>query len=603
MTNWKKFKFVLSVEFKKLNRLFLLGVIAASSEIVTIAVIYSLLTVMSDPSKIGNIPIYSDLVKFVSPDNSQSIIVFYIAIILLIIACSLCRTFVVWKTNFTIAFVRNSLCVRLLSSYLQRDYLFHLSNNSSELSKNVLSEIDLFIVHYFTPIAQLIVNVLIFVSITLSICFIDWKLTAITIIFFLMVYLLIFMVVRTRLKWLGEQKVLANRNRYTVVSEAFGGIRNIKLHNTQSEFVRRFKAPSRDFSQITAGIQTLSQVPRFIVEGFVVILLASLTLTQFYLAESQSLELFFPKIGVFGFAALKILPTLQLIYHSASLIRSSSKSLDILCDGLNTQTDATLRLHSEATITFEDKLELINVSFTFPGQDEPSVRDLNIEIRCGESVAIVGRSGSGKSTFADLLMGLLNATDGLIKVDGRILDFSNLNEWKKIIGYVPQDIFVSDADIYSNVAFAQHPNSIDYARVKKCCMIAQIDELLDNASNSQTVRKTLGEKGSRLSGGQKQRLGIARALYSQPKFIVFDEATSALDNYTERRVVEAVDRLKPDITSVIVAHGLNTVIQADKIIVMKNGCVCCSGSYEYLEANCDEFRKLNQMNETETETL
>jgi len=240
-----------------------------------------------------------------------------------------------------------------------------------------------------------------------------------------------------------------------------------------------------------------------------------------------------------------------------------------------------------------ETLEVNGVTFAYPGVDaaRPSLQDISVTIAHGETMGIVGGTGAGKTTLTDILLGLLRPQSGEIRVDGVTLDDSNLRRWRASVGYVPQEIFLTDSTVSQNIALGLPPEEIDPAKVERAARMAQIhDFVVSSLPNGYDT--LVGERGVRLSGGQRQRIGIARALYNDPDLLVFDEATSALDNLTERELMEEIGALSGAKTVIMIAHRLSTVRACDKIIVLDGGRIVGQGSYDELEAENETFRRL-----------
>ena len=284
-------------------------------------------------------------------------------------------------------------------------------------------------------------------------------------------------------------------------------------------------------------------------------------------------------ISLFAFSAFRLIPSTNKVFNSIQHIRFCLPSVLIIKDSLNLKIEKIIT-NNNKDVLLNDSIEIKNISFSYnPGFVKPSLKNVSFTIKKNSSIGIIGESGSGKSTLIDLLLGLLVPTNGTILVDGKDLnesDFS-LRSWQKNIGYVPQNIYLTDDSIRNNIAFGLSPSEIDEEKVLKVVKECQLEEFVDSLNDR--LNTLVGERGARLSGGQRQRIGIARALYSNPSILVFDEATSSLDLETERSIISLIENMR-NRTVIIVAHRLSTVKHCDYIVKLKKGSILETGSYD-----------------------
>jgi len=304
-----------------------------------------------------------------------------------------------------------------------------------------------------------------------------------------------------------------------------------------------------------------------------------------------------PVMALYAFAGSRLLPALQAVYKALSALRFGKPALDTLYleftevgFGTASHGDAPAPVRS-GKFALEDRLEFSNVSYIFPNAEAPALKDISVTIKARTTVALVGSTGAGKTTLADVILGLLPPSSGDVRVDGVSLTAENIPSWQCNIGYVPQHIFLADDTVAGNIAFGVPIEEIDHSAVERAARIAEVHDFIVSrmAEGYQTF---VGERGIRLSGGQRQRIGIARALYHDPDVLVLDEATSALDNLTERAVMDAVHNLGHRKTIIIIAHRTSTVRECDRIFMLQHGSLTGEGTYdEMLESN-EQFRRL-----------
>ncbi|MFW6175185.1 MAG: ABC transporter ATP-binding protein, partial [Acidobacteriota bacterium] len=400
----------------------------------------------------------------------------------------------------------------------------------------------------------------------------------------------IFLAIRQRQRQMGKDRLAANKGRFEVLAETFGGIKEIKLLAREDEVQRRFTAPSYAFARATARNAVIAQIPRYALEA---IAFGGIVLIVLYLlGRGQELQSLLPILGLYAFAGYRLMPSLQQIFQGMTNIRFNAAALEHLLDDLPTLGEARSRPElSGPPLRLRESLRFRDVAFAYPTAPSPIFRGLDLEIAAGTSTAFVGETGSGKSTLADLILGLLRPDAGVIEVDGEPLTDANLRRWQKNLGYVPQSIFLANDTITRNIAFGLADEHVDRAAVERAARAACIHGFIrrELPHGYDTV---VGERGVRLSGGQRQRIGIARALYHDPQVLVFDEATSSLDGLTEDSVLQAIVELARSRTLIMIAHRLSTVRACDRILLLSRGEILDAGRYDELLRSSPEFRAL-----------
>lgn len=383
----------------------------------------------------------------------------------------------------------------------------------------------------------------------------------------------------------------ANARRFKIASEAFGGIKAVKLMGSEDTFVQRYSAYSFQYAKHNATAEVLSALPLYALEtvafgGIILIVL-------YLLATRGDLAQVLPLAGLFTFAGYRMMPAMQQIYSGAIQLRFNLAVLDTLHEALQVGVATTERRDSRdiEPLPFKDKLELHAITFRYPRTAEPVIRDLSLTIKAGSSVAFAGKTGSGKTTISDIILGLLPVDGGSMRVDGVEIGSENLRRWQRNLGYVPQDIYLQDDTIAANIAFGMADKEVDMAAVERAARIANIHDFIVGEL-PQGYESMIGERGVRLSGGERQRVGIARALYHDPAVLVLDEATSALDGATERMVFAAIENIARVKTLIIIAHRLTTVRKCDVVYVIDDGRIIARGTYgELMESNA-KFREM-----------
>lgn len=492
----------------------------------------------------------------------------------------------------------HTISCRLLASYLAQPYPFFLDKHSSDMGPRVLVEAAQVVARYLRPVAELAAAGLTTSAIILLLVWVDPVMAFAVFGILGGIYLLIYLVTRHRLNRLGQIRVDSNRKRYRFVNEALTGIKDIKLVGREAAYLNRFAVPSVTMARNEVKIDVLSQVPPIALQAVGmggVIFLCVVLLRPESTESDGGLGALLPLLGVFALAGQRLLPELSKVYGALTLMQSGRAAVDIVYHDLAAYGGGgELPGTPPPAMGLRTAFALDNVRYTYPNASRAGLNGVSVTIRAGEKIGIVGTTGAGKTTLADIILGLLDPDQGRLVVDGTPIAPENQRAWMRSVGYVPQDIFLTDAPVAENIALGIEPGAIDMDRLQRAARIARIDQFIrdDLPEGYQTH---VGERGVRLSGGQRQRIGIARALYHDADLIVFDEATSALDNLTERDVMEAIDALPGDKTVVMIAHRLSTVKRCDRIIVLDRGEVVGCDTWDALMAENAVFRRIAQL--------
>jgi ABC-type multidrug transport system fused ATPase/permease subunit len=386
---------------------------------------------------------------------------------------------------------------------------------------------------------------------------------------------------------IGERMAQSDLDAWSALMPGINGFREARLSATGGVFVDRFRQAKDRRAAASRELSLISELPKYILEIGLVLSIAVISILLFATGSpAQAMSV----IGVFAAASTRILPTINRLVATVGGIRAGEVGLSILADEVRAlDQHAEHEERPDASRTFTGDIELDGVEFAFSDSAEPVLHSVTTVIPDGRTTAFVGSSGAGKSTLLDVILGLLDPTSGMVLCGGRDVR-SDRAGWYAGLGVVPQDVFLLDESLASNIAFADRPEEIDHARLARAVDLAQLTEMVEGLPDGLETR--VGERGVRMSGGQRQRIGIARALYREPSVLVLDEATSALDNVTERRLTETINALRGSMTILIVAHRLSTVRHADKIVYMSHGTIAGEGSFDQLVEECSGFNEL-----------
>ncbi len=489
----------------------------------------------------------------------------------------------------------HNMASRLLGNYLSRPYVFFLNENSSNLSKNVLGEVNQVLTGYITPLFNTTTDLIVGLSICLVIIIIDPVAAGLVTLSIGGIYGGIYLLVRKALITFGNRRLDANRERYKSTIEVMEGIKDVKLLGKERFFLEKFIKPSKKMAKANIRIAVIGKVPNYIMNAFVdgsIVIIITLIL-----AFSDDFTRYLPVIGVYVLAGNRIMPRFKDLFESFSSLRANQIVVEMMLEHLSHVPEVPLPDKSSIIIEpllFEKEIHLKNISFTYPKTEEPVIHDQTFIIPKNTTVGLVGPTGCGKTTLVDILLGLLRPESGGIIVDGLPVNDNNIRNWQVNLGYVPQSIYLSDDTITANIAFGVHENKIDHEAVRRAAQVANVADFIENELPD-GYKSTIGERGVRLSGGQRQRLGIARALYTDPAVLVMDEATSALDGITESVVMEAIEKLTGSKTIIIIAHRLTTLAGADVIYMLDKGRVIDHGTYKELMNSNKHFQKMSRI--------
>jgi ATP-binding cassette subfamily C protein len=455
---------------------------------------------------------------------------------------------------------------RLLESYEKKPYGFFLRRNSAALAQK-LNDIQTFINSVLLPIGEVLTRLLLVTLLVIGVIFVQPWVALGAVLILGGFYLTVFIWVRPRTRMLGEGFERHNVGFLLNTQQFLHGIKTAMVYGRGGYFMDRAMEHSARLGHVQSMVPIYDNGPRYLIEpiafGGLVAVVVVMDL------QGRPFSDILPNLSVMALAGYRLIPALQLLFsqlvsitiHSYTLLQLEEEMIEIEGDA----SDIPTTPFPAKPPTFENELRLDGISFSYPGSTSPIIRDFSLSIRKNESIGIAGFSGSGKSTLVDLILGLHTPDRGEVLLDGEPLSRASMNSWRRMIGYVPQDIYMLDASIEENIAFGVDSSAVDQAALRKAAEGAQILEYIEGDLPNGFKTK-VGERGVRLSGGQRQRIGLARALYRSPQVLILDEATSALDQETERAVMETIGHLQGTLTIISIAHRLSTLEHCDRIV-------------------------------------
>lgn len=479
---------------------------------------------------------------------------------------------------------------RLMSSYMQAPYTFHLKRNTSELLRNVTTEINV-LINVITSILKMSREGIITASILLFLFFMEPLITLFVIGLAGFGSASFIILNRRKMKEYGEEEQHRRTAMIKAVTQGLGGIKDARVLNREKEFIEIFSREAFLSSRLVAYIKFIQQIPKPVIETTAVVGMLSISVLLVW--QGRPMSSIIPILTLFAMAIVRLMPSIQQLSSIYTNIRYNAVAVDPFYHDLKAlehdQANFLKDRENEKKIDFKKNISIRNVSYSYPESEELALSDISLSIERGTAVAFVGESGAGKSTLVDVLLGLLKPSRGIIEIDGNDVH-ENISSWQRTIGYIPQSIYLSDDTLRRNIAFGLPDHEIDDQKIDEAIKLAQLTKVLHTMPNG--LDTILGERGTRLSGGQRQRVGIARALYHNPDILVMDEATSALDNITEKQITEAIEALRGERTIIMIAHRLTTVQNCDLLYLMKDGEIIEKGTYSDLISKNKEFREM-----------
>ena len=560
---------------QKVNLFFLLLIIFGGSlmEMVGVSSVLPLINVIMTPDIININPKYQYIKELFHLTDMRT---FAIAMALVLFTVYILKNIylsIMYKLQYKYIYNnQRKMSVRMLKNYMSQEYLFFVSHNIAELQRNVHGDVTgMFLL--LTNLIALITEISTCIVLLVFLFIQDFS-TTLTIVLLMLCFML-FMLFHYKeyMAKLGEKSriISADINKY--IMQSFSGIKEIKTANKENFFIEQYEQSYTVHTNLQKKQSFMSVAPRLIMETLCICGLMGFISIRVYMGTS--IQAFVPTLSIFAIALVRMLPAFTRITSNITMIMYTKPQLDAVYHDLrrvdnNVKINNTIPLEDDcAEIDLKSGINFQQVSFCYPTRDNKMIlKNVSFNIPEKSSVAFVGQSGAGKSTVVDLLLGVLRPNSGYIKV-GNIDIMKHLIPWHKLIGYIPQEIYLLDGTVRSNVAFGVRDKEIDDNAVWEALKLAQLDHFV--LSQPDKLDTEIGERGAKLSGGQKQRIGIARALYRKPSILVLDESTSALDSDTEAAVMESIDNLAGSITLIIIAHRLTTIKNCDVIFEVKNG--------------------------------
>lgn len=559
-------------KYQKRNLVILLIIMLVGSfmELWGVSLIMPIVTIIMDPNVMytdKKLIILSDVVKI--NDQTSLVLVLLIAMIFIYIIKNL---YLVMMYYFQYKYTYNNqrrLALKLMTCYINQDYLFHLSKNTAELQRNVTTDVNRFFATILSMI-QIFSEVFTSLFLIIYLMYSD-MVTTLGVVFIISLFLVVFYLkFRKSLGELGQKYRTEQAKMLKWVHQSFGGIKEVKVMSRELFFLHNYNESYKRATIMQRKESLVQVLPRPVMET---IGICSLLITMVIrIAMGADIVQFVPTLSLFAVTAFRLMPAFNRITAQMSSIMFTKASVNAVYEDLKEAEQLlkkkAIEKNNLVELRIQKGISIQEVSFRYPNTEKYVLDHVTFDIPARTSVALIGTSGAGKTTLADVILGVLKPETGRILVDG-IDVFEHIHSWHMLLGYIPQTIYLMDDSIRNNVTFGIPENEISEAQIWRALREAQMEDFVKGLENG--LDTMVGERGVRLSGGQRQRIGIARALYSNPQILVLDEATSALDNETEAAVMEAIDNLQKSKTLIIIAHRLTTIRNCDYIYEVSEG--------------------------------
>lgn len=558
----------------QLGVLVVLMAFASVAEVASIGAVLPFLAALTAPEKIFAHHFAQPLIAVLGIKNSgQLILPLSVMFILAALISGLARLALLWVQNRLSYSIGADISIGIYRRTLYQPYAVHIARNSSEVISGISNKANVIVGYTIMPALTLVNSALIMLAILTVLIAIEPNVALSAIGGFGVIYVFVILLTKKHLKKFGKQISRESDHVMKALQEGFGGIRDVLIDGTQEAYCNVYRKADLPLRRAQANIQIISISPRYGVETLAMVLIAGLAFS--FSGTSAEMVGVIPVLGALALGAQRLLPALQQAYSGWTSMRAGQS---VLSDAL-VLLDQPLPecIAAPASVPFKKSIVLDKLFFRYAADLPWVLQGVSIQIPKGGRIGFIGSTGSGKSTLIDIVMGLLEPSDGTMKVDDQVIDKKNQRGWQLHIAHVPQSIFLTDATVAENIAFGILPSHIDHGRVRQAAEQAQIAATIESWDGK--YETVVGERGVRLSGGQRQRIGIARALYKNADVIVFDEATSALDYETELAVMESIERLGDDRTILIVAHRVSTLKNCTQIVELSDGHVKRVGTY------------------------
>ena len=570
-----------------LKILFIILLISTTVEMVGIGSIPVFAILVTDPSQISKY-IHFDIGQgsLLELEKKKIVTIFSFILLFIFIIKNLFLIFVNYFQAYTVKCLKENIYHKLFNNYINSEYEFFLIKNPSELIRNITSEVGRSS-NYILNIIMLVKEVLIAATIFILLLYVDFKITILIFSLLGIFSAFFYLITKKETKKRGEITQYVWGTMLKAVNQGLGSAKETKILNKEKYITDIFDENIKEIEKYNLQQSFIIGLPRIFLEVIAIFTITIVSILFFYFGRSPGD--FIPLLSLIVICSLRLMPSFNTITSSFSRLKFYYPAFKLVYEEFRDLSKEKKLFVKDNTnnnykddIVFSKKIELNNIDFFYPNQEKKIINNVTLSISFGEVVGVVGESGAGKSTLVDLIIGLLDPSKGSILIDDKDIKMTK-KQWQKQIGYIPQESYLFDDTIKSNIAFGVKENDIDANKIKQSIKLAELDKFINTLPQRENT--VIGDRGIRLSGGQKQRIGIARSLYNEPKILIFDEPTSSLDIENEKKIMDHIFSLGKNMTIIIISHRLSILKDCDKIIKIENGKIKEIIDYNYLSKN------------------